>query len=111
LRSSKRKLPDVPPPALDVVAPDLLAWAQVVDVSRLTDDTPRKAEWYLRKYRLLNWSERREVSLRLVSVVAAQVTPPPAVTISALDIMATVLRVRQRDLLGGGPPVQPPDFP
>jgi hypothetical protein len=85
----------LPPLDQDAVSPDLRAWAKVLDVSRLTDDTARSLEWYLRKYRRMPRFSRREISYRLVSAIAAQVTPPPPLSINPLDIMATVLAVRR----------------
>ena len=97
MRRRKRERETAPLPPLDpeAVSPDLRAWAQVLDVSRITDDTARSVEWYLRKYRRLPRFSRREASCRLVSIIAAQVTPPPPLSINPLDIMATVLSVRR----------------
>jgi hypothetical protein len=97
VRRWKRERQTAPQPALDpdAVSRDLRAWAQVLDVSRITDDTARSVEWYLRKYRRLPWFSRREISYRLVSIIAAQVTPPPPLSINPLDIMATVLSARR----------------
>jgi hypothetical protein len=91
----ERHAAQLPPLDPDAVSRDLRAWAQVVDVSRLTDDTARSLEWYLRKYRRLPWSSRREMCYRLVSIITAQVTPPPPLSVNPLDIMATVLSVRR----------------
>jgi hypothetical protein len=51
---SAQPSPDAVPagqPASEAVPPSLLAWAQAVDVSRLSDKTVRQVEWYLRGYR------------------------------------------------------------
>jgi hypothetical protein len=85
-------------PSLDAVPPDLLAWAQVVNASRLSDQTAKDAEDYLRDYRHMNAFARHEVALRLVSVVAAQVSPPPPISLAPLDILATVVVTRRRQL-------------
>jgi hypothetical protein len=91
----ERQAAPLPPLDPDAVSRDLRAWAQLLDVSRLTDDTARSLEWYLRKYRRMPRFSRRETSYRLVSIITAQVTPPPPLSINPLDIMATVLSVRR----------------
>jgi hypothetical protein len=51
---SAQPSPDAVPtgqPAPGAVPPSLLAWAQAVDVSRLSDRTVRQVERYLRGYR------------------------------------------------------------
>ena len=82
----------------DPVSPDLLAWADAVDASRLSDRTVKMAELYLRDYRRLNYLARREGGLRLRSAVLAEVRPGPPATVAALDIAATVLAARRRQL-------------
>jgi hypothetical protein len=44
----------------------------------------------------MQWSARREVGYRLVSVVSSQVSPPPSEFINPLDVLATVLTLRER---------------
>lgn len=88
--------PDQPGP--NGVPPDLLAWAQVVDVSRLSDKTVQEAEDYLRTYRHMMLQVSREAGLRLMAVLEAQVSPPPPVDAQPLDVLATVLAVRRRQL-------------
>jgi len=85
-------------PSPDAVPPNLLAWAQVVDVSRLSDQIAKDAEEYLRDYRHMNAFARHELALRMVSVVAAQVSPPPPPDLAPLDILATVLALRRKQL-------------
>jgi hypothetical protein len=55
----------------------------------------RSLEWYLQKYRRLPWFSRREICYRLVSIITAQVTLPPPLSINPLDMMATVPSVRR----------------
>jgi len=88
--------PDQPRP--DTVRPDLLAWAQAVDVSRLSDKTVRQAEDYLRRYRHMMLQRRRYEGLRLMEIIEAQVSPAPPVGIHPLDVIATVLAVRRQQL-------------
>ena len=86
--------PDTPDP----VSPALVAWAETVDVSRLSDQTVKQAERFLRDYRRLNYLARREYGLRLRTAVESQVRPPPPASIAVPDIAATVLSVRRKQL-------------
>jgi hypothetical protein len=86
--------PDTPEP----VSPTLVAWAEAVDVSRLSDQTVKQAERFLRDYRHLNYLARREYGLRLRALIERQVSPPPPASIAVLDIAATVLSVRRKQL-------------
>jgi len=82
-------------PGLDIVPPALAAWAQAVDVSQLSDHTADQIAHYLRKYRRMSWYARDELSTRLVLAISSQVSPPPPANTQPLDIMGTVLRLRQ----------------
>jgi hypothetical protein len=82
----------------DPVSPHLLAWAQAVDASRLSDRTVKGAERYLRDYRRMNYVTRREFGLRLREAIEAQVSPAPPASIAALDVIATALSVRRKQL-------------
>ena len=58
---SAQPSPDAVPtgqPAAEAVPPSLLAWAQAVDVSRLSDRTVRQVERYLRGYRHMTLNDR-----------------------------------------------------
>jgi hypothetical protein len=80
------------------VQEDLVAWAQVVDVSGLSEKTVQDAEDYLRTYRRMTEFAREELALRLMATVETQVKPPPPVDVAPLDVLATVLSVRRRQL-------------
>jgi hypothetical protein len=80
------------------VSPDLLAWAQAVDATQLSDMTVKLAERFLRDYRRMNYLARREGGLRLRSVIEAEVRPGPPASIAAVDVAATVLSARRRQL-------------
>jgi hypothetical protein len=95
---TRKRAPRRAAPGPDAVPPNLLAWAQVADASRLSDQTVKDAEGYLRDYRHMNAFVRDEAAFRLVSVVAAQVSPPPPIDLAPLDILATVLALRRRQL-------------
>jgi hypothetical protein len=87
-----------PVPGPDAVRPDLLAWAQEVDVSRLSDRTVHWAEDYLRRYRRMTLGASQEEAFRLLSVIQAQVSLPPPIGIHPMDVIATVLAVRRQQL-------------
>ena len=76
----------------------LLAWAQAVDVSRLSDKTVRQAERFLRGYRHMTLNDRQQEGFRLRDAVEAQVSPPPPVDTHPMDVLATVLAVRRKQL-------------
>lgn len=93
--------PDAAPtgqPGSGAVPPSLLAWAQAVDVSRLSDRTVRRVERYLRGYRHMTLAGRKENGFLLVAAVEAQVSPPPPVDAFPLDVLAAVLAVRRKQL-------------
>jgi len=87
-----------PDPDPDQVSPALLAWANAVDVTMLSDKTVKNAERYLREYRRMPLGTSREVALRLRAVIEAQVSPPPPATIASVDVIATVLSARRKIL-------------
>jgi hypothetical protein len=93
--------PDAVPagePAPEALPPDLLAWAQAVDVSRLSDKTVRQVERYLRGYRHMTLAGSQEEGFRLRAAVEAQVSPRPPVDVHSMDVLATVLAVRRKQL-------------
>jgi hypothetical protein len=53
-------------PAPGAVPPSLLAWAQAVDASRLSDRTVRQVERYLRGYRHMPLADRKDWGFPLV---------------------------------------------
>ena len=88
-------------PVPDAVPPDLVAWAQVVDVSRLSDRTIRAVEGYLRGYRHMTLAASQEEGFRLLAAVEAQVSPPAPADAQPLDVLATVLAARRKQLGSG----------
>jgi hypothetical protein len=80
------------------VPPSLLAWAEAVDASRLSDRTIQRVERYLRGYRHMNLVASQEEGFRLMIAVEAEVSPPPPVNALPLDVLATVLAVRRKQL-------------
>jgi hypothetical protein len=98
---SAQPSPDAVPtgqPAPEAVPPSLLAWSQAVDVSRLSDRTVRRVDRYLRGYRHMILAASQEEGFRLMAAVEAQVSPPPPVNALPLDVLATVLAVRRKQL-------------
>src|SRR5215470_18727845 len=96
-RAWRRAVPS-PDPAPDPVSPALLAWAQALDASRLSDRTVKEAEQYLRDHRRMNYETRREFGFRLRSAIEAQVSPAPPSSVASLDVIATDLSVRRKQL-------------
>ena len=87
-----------PAPDPDPVSPALLAWAQALDASRLSERTVKQAEQYLRDHRRLNYETRREFGYRLRSVIEAQASPAPPSSVASLDVIATALSARRKQL-------------
>jgi hypothetical protein len=81
------------------VSPSLLAWAEALDATRLSDDTVVSSERFLRDYRRMgNLRVRREIALGLRSAITAEVSPRPPVSASSMDVIATAISVRRRQL-------------
>ena len=80
------------------VPADLVAWAQEVDVSRLSDKTVRDAKDYLKGYRYMNLDLSQQMGWRVIAAVETQVTPPPPADAQPLDVIATVLELRRKQL-------------
>ena len=86
-------------PAQPAAVPaDLVAWAREVDVSRLSDQTVRDAEDYLKMYRHMNLDLSQQMGWRVIAAVKAQVTPSPPAFAQPLDVIATVLALRRKQL-------------
>jgi hypothetical protein len=100
LRRKAENEPQAPAPraSQDALPPDVLAWAEVVDVSRLPDRTLREAEYFLKNYRFIPLGDRQELAWRLMSVVQSHVNPPPPLDAQPLDVFATVLAARRKEL-------------
>jgi hypothetical protein len=80
------------------VPADLVAWAQEADVSRLSDRTVRDAEDYLKGYRYMNLDLSQQMGWRVIAAVEAQVTPSPPAFAQQLDVIATVVALRRKQL-------------
>jgi uncharacterized RDD family membrane protein YckC len=86
--------PDLPP-ALATVPPPLLGWAQVAEISRLSDQNAEAASSYLRRLYELRPAARDDLGLRIASAVAAQVSPPPPPGTPPFAYLAAVLAIRR----------------
>ena len=87
------------PHAQPAVPPDLVAWAGEVDVSRLSNRTFQDAEDYLKGYRhIVNLDLSQQMGWRLIAAVEAQVTPSPPADAQPLDVLATVVALRRKQL-------------
>src|SRR5262249_16977719 len=87
-----------PDPDPDPVSPDLLAWAQALDASLLSDRTVKEAEQYLRDHRRMNYETRREFGFRLRSAIEPQVVRAPPVSFVSRYICAPALPVPRKQL-------------
>ena len=86
--------PDLPP-ALAMVPPPLLGWAQVAEISRLSDQNAEAASSYLRRLYELRPAARDDLGLRIATAVAAQVSPPPPPGTPPAAYLAAVLAIRR----------------
>lgn len=81
------------------VTPSLLAWANALDATGLSDHTVASAERFLHDYRHMGTlNARREIALRLRAAIEAEVSPRPPVSASNMDVIATAISVRRRQL-------------
>jgi uncharacterized RDD family membrane protein YckC len=96
------------------VPPPLVAWAEHVELSRLSDQTAAAASSYLRRFYDLREPAREQLGLQLATAVAAQVSPPPPPGTPSAAYLAAVLAVRRqremtRLIMRPGPPGVTPD--
>lgn len=103
------------PPVFATVPPPLLGWAQVAEISRLSDQNAEAASSYLRRLHELNPAARDDLGLRLAAAIAAQVSPQPPPGTPPAAYLAAVLAVRrEREFarLASAPPASfPPPAP
>lgn len=100
ITSPERVLADLANPP-NGVSPTLVAWASVVDATGLSDRTVKNAERFLqmcRKPMTTTLGSRRETALRIRSNIEHEVSPPPPPTIGNMDVIATALNMRRRQL-------------
>jgi hypothetical protein len=82
----RRRVQPGPAHAQPAVPADLVVWAGEVDVSRLSNRTFQDAQDYLKGYR------------HMIAAVEAQVTPSPPGDAQPLDVLATVVALRRKQL-------------
>jgi hypothetical protein len=87
-----------PSPGPELVWPSLETWASALDATLLSEQTVNEAERFLQAYRRMTLPVRHAGALRLREAIAAQVTPPPPVTVTSMDVIATALSARRRQL-------------
>jgi uncharacterized RDD family membrane protein YckC len=79
-----------------VVPPPLLGWAQVAQVSGLSDQLAEAAGSYLRRYYQLNEKARADLGLQLAESVLARVSPAPPLGTPPAAFLAAVLALRRQ---------------
>jgi len=103
------------PYAFAVVPPPLAGWAEVLQVSRLSDQTADAAGSYLRRFGELSPQARDALGIQLANAVAAQVSPPPPAGTPPTAYLSAVLAVRryreQAKLAALQPTLPPPPPP
>ena len=98
VRFWRRRVQTDPPHAQPAAPADLVTWAGEVDVSRLSDRTFQDAEDYLKGYRHMNLDLSQQMGWRVIAAVEAQVTPSPPAFAQPLDVIATVVALRRKQL-------------
>jgi uncharacterized RDD family membrane protein YckC len=79
-----------------IVPPPLAGWAQLVQVSGLSDQLAEAAGSYLRRYYQLTEKARADLGLQLAGAVLARVSPPPPAGTPPTAFLTAVLAVRRR---------------
>ena len=87
-----------PAPEPEPVRADLLQWANALDATSLSAETVKQGERFLRDYRKIAIPARREIGFRLRTKVEEQVRPRPPVALGNMDVIATALAARRRQL-------------
>jgi len=77
------------------VPPPLADWAQLLQVSGLSDQTAEAAGSYLRRFTELSPQARDSLGVQLANAVAAQVSPPPPAGTPPAAYLSAVLAVRR----------------
>jgi hypothetical protein len=87
-----------PAHAQPAVPADLVVWAGEVDVSQLSNRTFQDAEAYLKGYRHMNLDLSQQMGWRLIAAIQTQVTPSPPADAQPVDVLATVVAQRRKQL-------------
>ena len=67
-------------------------------MSRLSNRTVQDAEDYLKGYRYMNLDLSQQMGWRVIAAVEAQVTPSAPADAQPLDVLATVVALRRKQL-------------
>jgi hypothetical protein len=98
VRFWRRRVQPGPAHAQPAVLETLAAWAGEVDVSRLSDRTFHDAEDYIKGYRHMSLELSQQMGWRVIAAVETQVTPSPPAFAQPLDVLATVVALRRKQL-------------
>jgi uncharacterized RDD family membrane protein YckC len=96
------------PPAFAAVPPPLAGWAELLQVSKLSDHTAEAAGSYLRRFSELSPQARDSLGVQLANAVAEQVSPPPPAGTPPTAYLSAVLAVRRERELARLATRQPP---
>ena len=94
------------PSVFGAVPPPLAAWADVLQVARLSDQTAEAAGSYLRRFAELSPQARDALGIQLANAVAAEVSPLPPPGTPPTAYLSAVLAVRREREQAGIAPVQ-----
>jgi uncharacterized RDD family membrane protein YckC len=94
------------PPVFAVVPPPLAAWADVLQVARLSDQTAEAAGSFLRRFAELSPQARDALGIQLANAVALEVSPLPPPGTPPTAYLSAVLAVRRAREQAGIAPVQ-----
>ncbi len=82
-------------PEFQFVPPPLAGWAQLADISGLSDGNAEAAGSFLRRFYDLQPAARDDLGARLATAITAQVSPPPPAGTPAWAYLAAVLSIRR----------------
>ena len=97
-RETARETAPAPSPQPEPASLELLTWASALDTTSLSEETVSTAERFLQEYRRMNLRRRRDLALELRYAIAAQVRPVPPPSVGSMDIIATAISARRRQL-------------
>lgn len=84
------------PPALPPVAPDLVPWAESLELSRLSDELVTASRHLVQRFPQLLAYPRAQVSTELARQVAARTAPPPPRLLEPQELLGVVIAERRR---------------
>ncbi len=84
------------PPALPSVAPDLIPWAESLELSRLSDELVTASRHLVQRYPRLLGYPRAHLSTELARQVSARTAPAPPRLLDPHEFLAVVIAERRR---------------